>query len=208
MTFCYTMKLETQKSTLKIEYEQSSDLNACPNERGLSVVTTLGCPEDDNPLSYDRLDGEWLIWYEVSHRFERKVPTQDRGDIRHNIILELALARRRDGNKPFNEAMMFRVASFVIADYWRKANRKPTILSLNNEVDNGDGDTTELINTVADDRAIDVSAWIDARTWLLGCPIRLVKIAQKRLGGQTLSNYERLYLYRYRKRENQKLFAA
>jgi hypothetical protein len=208
MTFCYTMKLENTKSTLKIEYEQSSDLNACPNERGLSVVTTLGCPEDDNPLSYDRLDGEWLIWYEVAHRFERKVPTQDRGDIRHNIILELALARRRDGNKPFNEAMMFRVASFVIADYWRKANRKPTILSLNNEVDNGDGDTTELINTVADDRAIDVSAWIDARTWLLGCPIRLVKIAQKRLGGQTLSNYERLYLYRYRKRENQKLFAA
>ena len=172
------------------------------------MVTTLGCPQDDNPLSYDRLDGEWLIWYEVAHRFERKVPTQDRGDIRHNIILELALARRRDGNKPFNEAMMFRVASFVIADYWRKANRKPTILSLNNEVDNGDGDTTELINTVADDRAIDVSAWIDARTWLLGCPIRLVKIAQKRLDGQTLSNYERLYLYRYRKRENQKLFAA
>jgi hypothetical protein len=202
------MKLENTKSTLKIEYEQSSDLNACPNERGLSVVTTTGCPQDDNPLSYDRLDGEWLIWYEVAHRFERKVPTQDRGDIGHNIILELALARRRDGNKPFNEAMMFRVASFVIADYWRKANRKPTILSLNNEVDNGDGDTTELINTVADDRAIDVSAWIDARTWLLGCPIRLVKIAQKRLGGQTLSNYERLYLYRYRKRENQKLFAA
>ena len=172
------------------------------------MVTTLCCPEDDNPLSYDRLDGEWLIWYEVAHRFERKVPTQDRGDIRHNIILELALARRRDGNKPFNEAMMFRVASFVIADYWRKANRKPTILSLNNEVDNGDGDTTELINTVADDRAIDVSAWIDARTWLLGCPIRLVKIAQKRLGGLTLSTYERLYLYRYRKRENLKLFAA
>jgi hypothetical protein len=35
------------------------------------VVTTIGCPEDDNPLSYDRLDGEWLIWYEVAHRFER-----------------------------------------------------------------------------------------------------------------------------------------
>ena len=144
------MKLENTKSTLKIEYQRSSGLNACPNERGLRGVTTLGCPQDDNPLSYDRQDGEWLIWYEVAHRFERKVPTQDRGDIRHNIILELALARRRDGNKPFNEAMMFRVASFVIVDYWRKANRKPTILSLNNEVDNGDGDTTELINTVAD----------------------------------------------------------
>jgi len=27
------------------------------------------------------------------------VPAQDRGDIRHSIILELALARRRDGDK-------------------------------------------------------------------------------------------------------------
>jgi hypothetical protein len=195
-------------STLIIEYQRSSDLNACLLERGSSVVTTLGCPQDDNPLSYDRLDGEWLIWYEVAHRFERKVPKQDRGDIRHSIILELALARRRDGNKPFSMALMCRIASFVIADYWRRANRKPTILSLEREVDNGDGDTTELVNIIADDRAIDVSAWIDARTWLLGCPHRLVQIAQKRLGGQTLSNYERLYLYRYRKRENQKLFAA
>jgi len=41
------------------------------------VVTALGCPEDDGPLYYDRLDGEWLIWYEVAHRFKRKVPTQD-----------------------------------------------------------------------------------------------------------------------------------
>ncbi len=172
---------------------------------GLSVVTTLGCPEDDNPLSYDRLDGEWLIWYEVAHRFERKVPTQDRGDIRHNIILELALARRRDGNKPFNEAMMFRVASFVIADYWRKTNRKPTILSLDREVDTGDGDTTELINTVADDRAIDVSAWIDARTWLLGCPHRLVQIATKRVNRIPLDKKDQKYLERFRLQERQRL---
>ena len=172
------------------------------------MTVTLACPEDKDPLSYEHLDGEWRHWYQVAHRFEHKVPAQDRGDIRHTIILELALARARDGDKPFSKAMMFRVASFVVADYWRKTSRKPTILSLNNEIDNGDGDSTELIETVADDRAIDLDAWLDARTWLLGCPIRLVKIAQKRLGGQTLSNYERLYLYRYRKRENQKLFAA
>ena len=169
------------------------------------MVTTLGCPQDDNPLSYDRLDGEWLIWYEVAHRFERKVPTQDRGDIRHNIILELALARRRDGDKPFSMALMCRIASFVIADYWRKANRKPTLLSLEREVDNGDGDATELINTVADDRAIDVSAWIDARTWLLGCPHRLVQIATKRVNGIPLDRKDQKYLERFRLQERQRL---
>jgi len=165
------------------------------------MTVTLACPEDNDPLSYDRLDGEWRQWYETAHRFERKVPAQDRGDIRHNIILELALARARDGDKPFSEAMMCRVASFVVADYWRKAKRKPTILSLDTEIDNGDGDTTELIETVADDRAIDLDAWLEARTWLLGCPHRLVQIAHKINGGQTLTHGDRTYLWKWRKRE-------
>ena len=172
------------------------------------MTVNLASPQDNDPLSYDRLDGEWRQWYDTAHRFERKVPAQDRGDIRHNIILELALARARDGDKPFSKAMMYRVASFVVADYWRKASRKPTMLSLEAEIDNGDGDTTELINTVADDRAIDVSAWIDARTWLLGCPHRLVQIAHKKLAGQPLNNRERQYLWYYRQREQKSLIAS
>jgi len=165
------------------------------------MTVTLAYPEDNDPLSYDRLDGEWLQWYETAHRFEHKVPAQDRGDIRHNIILELALARARDGDKPFSEAMMCRVASFVVADYWRKAKRKPTLLSLDTEIDNGDGDTTELIETIADDKAIDVEAWLDARTFLLGCPQRLVQIANKINKGQTLTHGDRTYLWKWRKRE-------
>ena len=55
---------------------------------------------------------------------------------------------------------MCRVASFVVADYWRKEKRKPTILSIDTEIDNGDGDTTKLIETIADDRAIDVEATV------------------------------------------------
>jgi len=62
------------------------------------MTASLASPQDNAPLSYDRLDGEWHQWYETVHRFERKVPVQDRGDIRHNIILELALARQRDGD--------------------------------------------------------------------------------------------------------------
>ena len=175
-------------STLKTEYQQSLDLNACLTERGLSVVTTA-CPQDDNPLSYDRLDGEWLVWYQVAHRFERKVPSPDRADIRHSIILELAMARRRDG-QPIPILRAYRIASLTIALYWRKEKRKPTILSLDHQVNIGDGDTAELMSTIADDKAMDISAWIDAKTWLLGCPIRLVQIANKKLAGQSLTNYE------------------
>ena len=42
------------------------------------------------------------------------------------FTLKLALARARDGDKPFSQAMMCRVASFVVVGYWRKAKRKPT----------------------------------------------------------------------------------
>ena len=53
--------------------------------------------------------------------------------------------------------------------------------------ENGDGGTTELIETIADDKAIDVEAWLDARTFLLGCPKRLVVIAGKRVKGRKWS---------------------
>ena len=158
------------------------------------MTTGLASPQDENPLSYDRLSGEWLKWYQVAHRFERKVPAQDRGDIRHNIILELAKARARDG-KPIPIPRAYRIASLVVALYWRQETRKPTIFSLNSEIVNGEGDTTELIETIADDKAIDLSAWLDARTWLLGCPIRLVQIAHKKLAGESLTNKEHQYIW-------------
>jgi len=170
------------------------------------MTTGLACPQDENPLSYDRLDGEWLNWYQVAHRFEHKVPAQDRGDIKHNIILELAKARVRDG-KPIPIPRAYRIASLVVALYWRQETRKPTILSLNSEIDNGDGDTTELIETIADDKAIDLSAWLDAKTWLLGCPIRLVQIAHKINNGDRLTPTDSQYLWRYRKREQKTLLA-
>ena len=164
------------------------------------MTTGLACPQDENPLSYDRLDGEWLNWYQVAHRFEHKVPAQDRGDIKHNIILELAKARARDG-KPIPIPRAYRIASLVVALYWRQETRKPTMLSLNSEIDNGDGDSTELIETIADDKAIDLSAWLDAKTWLIGCPIRLVQIAHKKLDGQALTHGDRTYLWKLRKRD-------
>ncbi len=78
----------------------------------------------------------------------------------------------------------------------RVIKRQYTILSLNTELNNGDG--IELIDTVADDKAIDLDAWIDARTWLLGCPSRLVQIASKRVKSLLLEPKEKMYLQRLR----------
>ena len=65
--------------------------------------------------------------------------------------------------------------------------RQPTTLSLNSESQDDDGNEVELWETLADDKAIDLDAWIDTRTFLLGCPKRLVEIARKRANGIPLA---------------------
>jgi len=200
------------------------------------VVTTLCCPQDENPLSYDHLEGEWAQWFRTAQRFEHKVPAQDRGDIRHSIILELALTRSRDGDKPFTEAMMCRIASCVVAHYWRtqykltngldcgSCSQKQRAIckddnlymecpkaikmeSLSKPITDSEGNVTELGDTIADDKAIDLVAWLDARTFLLGYPQRLVQIGYKIRNGDNLTPTDNQYLWRFRKREQKRLLA-
>ncbi len=51
---------------------------------------------------------------------------------------------------------------------------------------------------LADDKAIDLEAWLDSRTFLLGCPKRLVDIAYKRYSRKPLTKTEARYLERHR----------
>jgi DNA-directed RNA polymerase specialized sigma24 family protein len=149
---------------------------------------------------------DWAQYSKVADRFQWKVPYQDRGDIKQAIILEIAEAKARDGDKPFTEALMCRIASFVVADYWRREKRRPQTISLNTSIGDGDGNTTELMDTIADDKAIDLEAWLDAKTWLWGCPKRLIQIAHKRVNGIALNHGEICYLSRFRKDHQPKLF--
>ncbi len=41
-------------------------------------------------------------------------------------------------------------------------------MNFDTEIENAEGDTTGLTETIADDRAIDVATWLDATTFLLG----------------------------------------
>ena len=144
---------------------------------------------------------DWEKYIQIADRFQHKAKRDDREDLRQDIIIRLADIASNNGHKPFTQASMLRVASYVVMEYWHNLKRKPTILSLNYEVEDGDGDSIELWQTLTDDKAIDLNAWIDAKTWLLGCPKRLVKIAYKRYSGRPLDNKEDCYLRRYRRKE-------
>ncbi|MFC1910749.1 hypothetical protein ACFLXC_05655 [Chloroflexota bacterium] len=181
---------------------------------------------------YEHLSGEWLTYYKVAEPFANTVP--DREDLLHTIIANLADAGRSDGHKPDNASWMYRIASFTKARYWRehyrhtngltcgncsKAKRRkckddwlygdcPKLIkmeSLNKPIIDSDGNLTELGELIADDKAIDLDAWVDARTFLLNAPKRLMEIAMKLNEGINLNATDSQYLWRYRKQTQNRL---
>ena len=144
----------------------------------------------------------------VADRYQRKAKREDREDLNHTIILSLAqaqLGKDNNGGGQLSDLAMLRIASYECQKYWRQTKRLLTILSLEQPIGDGEGNTTELIQTLADDRLIDLEAWLEARTWLLGCPRRLISVASKRVKGIPLTKYEQLYLCRFRKRQQIRL---
>lgn len=158
--------------------------------------------------SYEGLEGDWLQWLEVATRYEVKVPTQDRADLRHTIILELALARSK-ATEPIPLYRAYRIASYMVADYYRQLKKLTTGIDcrhcskeqrleckehylygecpklikleyLDRERLDTEGNLVTVKDTLADDHAIDLDQWLDSETFLLGCPIRLIEIALKR----------------------------
>ena len=147
---------------------------------------------------------DWNKYTEIADRFQHKARYDDREDLRQDIIVRLAEVASNNGHKPFTERAMIRVASLVTLEYWRKMKAVLTTTSLNEEIDDGEGNTIELYQTIADDRAVDLEAWVDARVWLRCCPRRLVKIAVKRYKGKLLTGNEQRYLNRYQQKELKK----
>jgi hypothetical protein len=80
------------------------------------------------------------------------------------------------------------------------------IESLNKPILDSEGNLTELGELIADDKAIDLDAWVSDSTWEIGYPRRLVAIAYKLKAGEALTHYERTILSRFRQKEQKKLF--
>ena len=185
---------------------------------------------DGNGNGYDQLPEPHLTYYKVASRFSHKAKVEDTEDLLHDIILTLAVAERNNGHKPFTEATMYRIASRAVADYWRaqyklnsgltccncnKAQRRKCkeddlytecpkaikLESLNKPITDPDGNMTELSNLIADDTALDIPQWLEINEQLLHTPDRALAIAGKIQDGETLTQIERNYLWRFRQRE-------
>jgi DNA-directed RNA polymerase specialized sigma24 family protein len=177
---------------------------------------------------------DWDKYIAVADGFQHKARRQDREDLKHTIILRLAQVASNNGHKPFTEAVMYRIARHVVADYWRSqykltngldcgsCSRKQRqkcrsedlyrqcpkaikLESLNKPIIDSEGHTTELGELIADDKALDLDAWADAKTFLLGFPKRLLVIADKMDNGEAFTNKDHQYLWYWRRKEQKVL---
>ncbi len=175
-----------------------------------STVLDYCAQDGESPLSYDRLNGDWGLFYKVARYFVHKVKFEDREDFLHDLMLEMAKvkAKYEAKGKLLTEAGLMRVASYQVTEYWHTLMRhRPTVLSLNDKADNGngDGEAGEIIDFLADDNTVDLDLMLDIRRFLLGCPRRLVQIAYKKYNGIELKDNDRKYLYKWRKNHQKSL---
>ena len=149
-------------------------------------------------------------------------------------MIALADVASSNGHKPLTEPAMYRIASITRVHYWyrhykvnnrldcqhcSKAQRQKCraedlysecpkaikLVYLSQPVTDSVGNLTELGELIADDHAVDLDAWLDAKTFKLGCPQRLIGIGYKITQGQALTIADRKYLWKWRKREQKPL---
>jgi len=172
---------------------------------------------------YDQLNGDWGLYYKVAKRFNYKVKREDSEDFLHDLFLAFANVKE------------MRVAQYQLADYWRKHFKRingidcsrcsqeqrekckdwylypdcPKAIkleSLDRLVEDGNGDSTPFYELIADDKAVDLVAMVNARHILKGYPHKAVKLAYKRYAGYRLEESEQRYLRRFQKRVQKTLF--
>jgi len=190
--------------------------------------------DQDYGSGYSQLEGEWLTYYKVASHFSRKARADDRGDLLHDVMLTLYQVAHADGQKPMTEPLMYRIASHAVANYWRsqykltnglncgtcsQAQRKACkddwlypecpkairLESLSKPIVDGEGNMTELGELIADDQATDFDEWLDTKLFEAGYPSTLVEIASYIRDGEALTNAQMCYLWRFRKKTQQKL---
>ena len=180
---------------------------------------------------------DWSKYITVADTYQHKAKSQDRDDLRQDIIVTLAEAQRakdNNGGGQLSPAAMYRIASVEVAHYWRRhyklnngldcgscsqrqrhycrlhwsytdCPKALKVESLSKPIIDSEGNITELGELIADDKAIELDQWADIKTFLLGCPQRLIEIAGKVKSGEPLDNKEHQYLWYWRKKEQKEL---
>jgi DNA-directed RNA polymerase specialized sigma24 family protein len=179
-------------------------------------MTTHRRTHDDGhseALSYSRLEQPWRGWARLARNFSYQVDGQDREDLMHDIIVRLAEVAEeyRQKGKPLTKGGCIRVAQYTRLRFYhqRKRWRRVFTVSLNSTVKDDDGNETQFINTLVEQKGIDLDAWIDAMSHYLSSPEKVKQAIRKLLNngdgdGHRLSGYDWRLIREFREKFKEK----
>jgi len=142
---------------------------------------------------------DWKSCHKVADRtsYLAGIRNEDREDFIQDVLLEI-MKRARQDSGGLSTKEMWRAAGCVRSRYWRTYKKARRNSSLNELVP----DTTiEISETVADDKAPDLDAWLDTKSRLEHLPPGIVALGKKLVREDPLTANQRLYLSCFRKGE-------
>lgn len=149
---------------------------------------------NDSP-AYDELPDPWSMYAQVAKMMKGKVPDQDQGDIQDEIIARCADRQVR------YKGFAVTVAKQAIVDHWRR-ERYRQMASLDWEIVDTEGNKVKVIDTLqAHEQDFEELAF--KRDLLANIPVRLIKIATKKVAGYPLTEADSKYLRRFRNDQKQ-----
>ena len=142
---------------------------------------------------------DWKSCHKVADitSYRAGILREDREDFVQDVLVKM-MERARQDSGGLSTKEMWRAAGCVRMRRWRAYEKTRGILSLDAPV----RDTTiELGETIADDKALDLDALLDAKSCLEHLPLGVVRIGKKLVKENPLTESQRLYLSRFRKGE-------
>jgi len=173
------------------------------------TTTTHRLPHDGDgyseALDYDRLPEPWHEWAKIASNFIWTLDNQwDREDLMHNIIVrcaEVAEVYRQRGI-PFNKGAVIKTAEYTRLRFYHQQKRWKRVysVSLNSMVTDFDGEETEMIQTILDEKGIDLDAWLDFKHYYQSRPQKERRAIRKLIieNWRNLSGYDWKQIRRFR----------
>jgi len=180
---------------------------SCVAKGEIMTLTTHRLPHDDDgqALSYDRLEQPWRDWAKIAKNFSYQLDDrQDREDLVHNIIVRLAKVAEeyRQQGRSLSKWGAIRVAEYTRLRFYhqKKRWRRVSSVSLNSTIKDEDGYETELIQTIIDEKGMNLTDWVDFKTFYQSTHERtrlaILKLVNK--DWRTLSGHDWKLIRRFR----------
>jgi len=182
------------------------------------TTTTHRLPHDGDgyseALDYNRLPEPWHEWAKIASNFIWTLDNQfDREDLLHNIIVrcaEVAEVYRQRGI-PFNKGAVIKTAEYTRLRFYHQKKRwkRVSSVSLNSVIVDEDGYETELIQTILDEKGIDLDAWLDFKSYYQSRPKAERKAIRKLVmeNWRNLSGYDFKLIKRFKAEYKEKALA-